>query len=75
MVDRRLDPPSEGLEQGGGKERGAGDRDGLALGHAAEHALEQEDSPGVDGHEHAAEHGPRQAAADQPVDLVQTGSA
>ena len=43
VVDRGLDPPAERLEQCGGEERGAGDGHGLALGHVAEHALQQED--------------------------------
>ena len=71
VVDRGLDAPPERLEQGGGEERGAGHGHGLAPDHVAEDGLEQEDRRGVDGEQRSADHGPRQAAADEPVDLVQ----
>ena len=43
VVDPGLDAPPERLEQGRGEEGRAGDGQRLALGHAAEHALQQED--------------------------------
>ena len=48
VVDGGLDPPPERLEQGSGKERGSGDCHGLALDHAAEDGLQQQDGSGVD---------------------------
>ena len=58
MVDSGLYPSTERLEEGGGQERGGGDRDRLALDDAAEHGLEEEDRPGVDRQQHAAENRP-----------------
>ena len=45
VVDRGLDPPPERLEQGGGQERGAGDGQGLALDHVAEHVWSRRMAP------------------------------
>jgi len=71
-IDGLLDAPAGGLEQGGRRQGGGGDRPAWRLGaEPTKQLAKDQDHAGVDGAEQRGEHPIDQGPVDQAVDVVQ----